>query len=267
MISVKNLSKSYDGVPVLERINLDVEAGTFCTLVGASGCGKSTFLKILLGQETPTSGQITIDGLALPPEPSAERGIVFQKYSVFPHLTAIQNLMLAADFDNAALVARAFGQARRNAREKANHLLRRVGLAGARDKYPAQLSGGMQQRLAIAQALMKDPEILLLDEPLGALDPGVRQDMHNLLLELWKEHEMTVFMVTHDIPEAFKLGTRLIAFDKVRSDPEFPDAYGATITYDIPIDDETWAQYGGSAIGAKIVQLASEQKKKDKLAC
>ncbi|HKJ62935.1 MAG TPA: ABC transporter ATP-binding protein [Hyphomicrobiales bacterium] len=237
MISIRNIFKDYLGVSVIERVNLEVERGTFCTIVGASGCGKSTFLRIVLGQERASRGDILIDDKALPEEPTPDRGIVFQRYSVFPHLTVLQNLVLAADFDGSALFARTFGAERRAAREKADGLLERIGLAHARDRYPSQLSGGMQQRLAIAQSLMKNPQILLLDEPFGALDPGVRLDMHDLLIDLWKQHNMTIFMVTHDIAEAFKLGTRLIVFDKVRHDPDFPNAYGATITYDLKLKD------------------------------
>ncbi|MBX2806122.1 MAG: ABC transporter ATP-binding protein [Hyphomicrobiales bacterium] len=237
MIAVRKLSKSYADIPILERVNLDVERGTFCTIVGASGCGKSTFLRILLGQEQASRGQILIDDTPLPAEPTPERGIVFQRYSVFPHLTVRQNLLLAADFDGSAFLGRVFGKERKAACEKADGLLERIGLAHARDRYPSQLSGGMQQRLAIAQSLMKSPQILLLDEPFGALDPGVRSDMHELLADLWKQHDMTIFMVTHDIAEAFKLGTRLIVFDKVRHDPDFPNAYGATITYDLKLKD------------------------------
>ncbi|MCP1367945.1 ATP-binding cassette domain-containing protein, partial [Halomonas sp. BBD48] len=97
--------------------------------------------------------------------------------------------------------------------------------------------GGMQQRLAIAQALMMKPRILLLDEPFGALDPGIRQDMHDLITRLWKEQQLTIFMITHDVKEAFTLGTRLWVFDKVRHDPQAPQAYGATVTYDLPVGD------------------------------
>jgi NitT/TauT family transport system ATP-binding protein len=239
MISVRGLSKSYAQVPVLERVSLEVAGGTFCTIVGASGCGKSTFLRLLLGQEQPTSGTISIDGKPLPPEPTPERGIVFQRYSVFPHLSVRDNLVLANDFEGAPVLARRFGARRRAAIEAADEMLEKIGLAQAADRYPAQLSGGMQQRLAIAQALMKSPPVLLLDEPFGALDPGIRTDMQDLLIAQWQERRLTVFMVTHDISEAFKLGTRLIVFDKVRHDPQFPNAFGATITYDLPIQDKT----------------------------
>jgi NitT/TauT family transport system ATP-binding protein len=114
--------------------------------------------------------------------------------------------------------------------------LTQVGLQHALDKYPHELSGGMQQRLAIAQALMMKPRILLLDEPFGALDPGIRQDMHELVGKLWREQKLTIFMITHDIEEAFALGTRVWVFDKWRDDPQAPQAYGATITYDLDVE-------------------------------
>jgi NitT/TauT family transport system ATP-binding protein len=233
------VSKSYGDVQVLERVSIDIAAGSFCTVVGASGCGKSTFLRLILGQEQPTSGDLLLDGAPLPPEPTAERGIVFQRYSVFPHLTVLQNLMLPAGFARAPVTATLRGRAERDARHRADGLLERTGLTAARDRYPAQLSGGMQQRLALAQALVTEPRVLLLDEPFGALDPGVRVDMHDLVLDFWQSFGMTVIMVTHDLSEAFKLGTRLLVFDKLRRDPQFPERYGATVTYDLPIDRTT----------------------------
>ena len=236
MISVRNLFMAYGSVQVLERVNLEVSAGTFCTIVGASGCGKSTFLKLLLGQERPSRGTVLLDGKPLPPEPTVERGIVFQRYSVFAHLTVRDNLLLPAGFRHAPVSGRPFGSVRRRALEAADAMLARVGLSDSARQYPAQLSGGMQQRLAIAQALLAAPRILLLDEPFGALDPGTRMEMHGLILDLWRRDNMTIFMVTHDLSEAFKLGTRLIAFDKVRRDPHDPTAFGATITYDLPLD-------------------------------
>ena len=235
-VSVRNVAKIYDGTVVLERLDLDIAAGALCTIVGASGCGKSTFLRMLLSQEVPSRGEILIDGEKLPPEPTPDRGIVFQRYSVFPHLTVEENLMLSAEFDAAPLTGRLFGSKRAEARDAVTGTLERIGLAQARTRYPTQLSGGMQQRLAIAQALLKKPKILLLDEPFGALDPGIRADMQELLIELWKELSMTIFMVTHDIHEAFKLGTRVLVFDKIRHDPDAPERWGATITYDLPLD-------------------------------
>jgi NitT/TauT family transport system ATP-binding protein len=225
--------KAYGDVSVLENIDLEVESGSFVTLVGASGCGKTTFLRLLLGQEVPSRGRITVDGAPLLGEPGPDRGIVFQRYSVYPHLSVIENVALGLEFRESRWLGRLFGGARRRALERADGLLQEVGLARVRDAMPAALSGGMQQRLAIAQALILEPRMLLLDEPFGALDPGIRNDMHELVLTLWRETGTTVFMVTHDLREAFKLGTRVVTFDKVRLDPHEPDAYGATITYDL----------------------------------
>lgn len=236
LISVRNLSVTYGDLVVLERINLEVAAQEFCTIVGASGCGKSTFLRLLLSEERPSRGEIHIAGAPIADEPQVDRGVVFQRYSVFPHLTVMENLILPTELAGSRLCGRFFGARRRLAMAEAEHLLERVGLSHARNAYPKTLSGGMQQRLAIAQALVPKPKVLLLDEPFGALDPGTRQRMHEIILSLWEEEKMTVFMVTHDLQEGFKLGTRLLVFDKLRWDPQAPEAYGATITYDLPID-------------------------------
>lgn len=233
-VEVDGVWKSYADAPVLERINLVVDAGAFCTLVGPSGCGKTTFLKMLLSEVRPSRGTIRVDGKPLPSDPGPDRGVVFQRYSVFPHLTVLQNVLLGLEFAGSPMSARLFGRARRRALDTAETWIDAVGLAAARDRYPAALSGGMQQRLAIAQALILRPRLLLLDEPFGALDPGIRADMQELLRTLWRQERMTVFMVTHDIKEAFGLGTRVLAFDKVRRDPQAPEAYGATIVYDLP---------------------------------
>ena len=234
-IELKNVWKEYGEQVVLERINLRVEPGEFCTIVGASGCGKTTFLRLLLGEETPTRGRILLDGEPLPAEPGPDRGIVFQRYSVFPHLTVLNNVLLGLEFRAAPVSGRLFGRARRAARGQAREMLEAVGLGQSLEKHPAELSGGMQQRLALAQSLVMHPRILLLDEPFGALDPGIRSDMHQLVLRLWKEHGLTVFMITHDLKEGFYLGTRLLVFDKLRHDPQVPHRYGAGITYDLPV--------------------------------
>lgn len=235
MIQAKNLWKQYGNNVVLERMNIHVKAGEFITMVGTSGCGKSTFLKMLLGMEEPSSGALLLDGKPIPNEPDQSRGIVFQQYSVFPHLTVLQNVILAREFERAPMLGKLFGGAKRQVIEQAKALLETVGLTPALNRYPHELSGGMKQRLAIAQALIREPRILLLDEPFGALDPGIRADMHQLVLKLWQEHKLTVFMVTHDLSEGFYLGTRLWVFDKLRRDNHAPTAYGANITYDLPI--------------------------------
>jgi NitT/TauT family transport system ATP-binding protein len=235
-ITTRNLWKEYGDQVVLERINLEVAAGEFCTIVGASGCGKTTFLRLLLGEEAPSRGQMLLDGQPLPAEPGPNRGIVFQRYSVFPHLTVLRNVMLGLELRAAPFTGRLFGSARREAQAQAHQMLDAVGLGQSLDKYPDALSGGMQQRLALAQSLVMHPEILLLDEPFGALDPGIRADMHQLVRKLWQENDLTVFMITHDLKEGFSLGTRLLVFDKVRHDPQAPQAYGAGITYDLPVE-------------------------------
>jgi NitT/TauT family transport system ATP-binding protein len=238
-VSVQGLWKNYDGTVVLENLNLEVGEREFVTIVGASGCGKTTFLRMLLGMEQPSRGRLLIDGNPAPREPGPDRGVVFQRYSLFPHLTVLGNLVLGIELRRSRLVGKLFGRRRREALARAQRLLEAVGLAGARDRYPSQLSGGMQQRLSIAQSMICEPGILLLDEPFGALDPGITADMHKLILELWSQTAMTVFMITHDIKEGFHLGTRLLVFDKVRHDPQAPDAYGARITYDIPLRRRT----------------------------
>ncbi|MBS3805313.1 MAG: ABC transporter ATP-binding protein [Oleiphilaceae bacterium] len=234
-IELKNLWKEYGPEVVLERLNARVESGEFVTIVGASGCGKTTFLKMLLGTESPTRGQLLLDDKPIPAEPDATRGIVFQRYSVLPHLTAEENVMLSGELTANRFWGRTFGAKRHELRAAARKMLEDVGLEAAFDKYPDELSGGMQQRLALAQTLIKKPRILLLDEPFGALDPGIRKDMHALVLKLWKEQGLTVFMITHDLDEGFYLGTRLWVFDKNRLDPQAPGAYGARITYDLPV--------------------------------
>jgi NitT/TauT family transport system ATP-binding protein len=236
-VIVRDLYQEYGPKTVLERVNIDVEDGQFCTIVGPSGCGKSTFLRLLLSQERASKGEILIDGQPIANEPGPDRGIVFQRYSVFPHLTVLDNVIFAAELKEAPFLGRVFGKARRALAEEAMAMLARVELTQAANLYPKALSGGMQQRLAIAQALIRKPRILLLDEPFGALDPGTRAAMHKLMLELWRQFHMTIFMVTHDIDEGFKLGTRLLVFDKVRHDPQAPDAYGATVTYDLTLHE------------------------------
>ncbi len=235
MIEARNVWKSYGENLVLENINVKVNEGEFITLVGASGCGKSTFLNMLLGIETPSKGSLLLDGEPIKDEPEQNRGIVFQHYSVFPHMNVLENVISAKAFKQKGLTGYLLGAKRKAAKKEAEQILEQVGLSASQKKHPHELSGGMRQRLAIAQALLGQPRILLLDEPFGALDPGIRSDMHQLVLNLWKSYKLTVFMVTHDIKEGFYLGTRLWVFDKVRHDKQSPESYGANITYDLPV--------------------------------
>ena len=227
-ISLVDLWKEYDGHAVLERVSLEIATGAFVALVGPSGCGKTTLLRMLLGEDRPSRGRILIDGAPLKPEPAPERGVVFQRYSVFPHLTALGNVLLGRDCA-APGTGRLCGATRRQAGAEARAMLAEVGLADAARRYPAQLSGGMQQRLALAQALIRRPKVLLLDEPFGALDPGIRADIHGLMGQLWRECGTTVVMVTHDLSEAFRLATRVVALERPS-----PSA-GSRVTHDIEV--------------------------------
>jgi NitT/TauT family transport system ATP-binding protein len=234
-LSFRNVWVEYGNQVVLERINIEIASGTFLSIVGPSGAGKSTLLRLILGQERPTQGKVLLDGEPFPAEPGPDRGIVFQRYSVFPHLTVLGNVLLGYEFAERPLTARLMGASRRDAIERSRALIEAVGLGPHSDKYPSALSGGMQQRLAIAQALAKRPRVLLLDEPFGALDPGTRAQMHALIKPLWHDLKMTIVMVTHDIKEAFRLATRLIALDRPRIDPQAPERFGAKITYDLDL--------------------------------
>lgn len=235
-LQIRNVWKTYEDNVILEKLNFTIEKGEFCTLIGPSGCGKSTFLRMLLGQESPSRGTILLEGEPLSNEPGSDRGVVFQKYTLFPHLRALENVMLGLEMEHSPFLGKVFGSTRRRIKEEAMEMIKAVGLEQSAHKYPSELSGGMQQRLSIAQALVKKPKILLLDEPFGALDPGSRSDMQELVHGLWQTYGLTAFMVTHDVKEAFELGTRLLVFDKVRNDPQAPNAYGATVVNDIKLD-------------------------------
>jgi NitT/TauT family transport system ATP-binding protein len=238
-LTFRNVWVEYGDQVVLERINIEIAAGTFLSVVGPSGAGKSTFLRLILGQERPSQGELLLDSNPFPAEPGPDRGIVFQRYSVFPHLTVLGNVLISHEFEKSPVRARLLGAARRGAIEQSRQMIEAVGLGPHCDKYPSALSGGMQQRLAIAQALARKPRVLLLDEPFGALDPGTRSQMHALIKPLWRDLKMTIVMVTHDIKEAFGLATRLIALERPRRDPQAPERYGARITYDLDLNRDS----------------------------
>ena len=199
---------------VLNDIDLKVRKGEFITIIGPSGCGKSTMLRLILGSEQPSEGSVLFNGKPIL-SPDRDRGIVFQKYSLFPHLTVLENLTFGLDMEDFTIPGRLFKPfhlraKRKEYREKASDFLDRVGLSGEGDKFPQQLSGGMRQRVAIAQSLIMEPQILLMDEPFGALDDSTRQDMQLFILEQCEKMNMTIFFVTHDLEEAVFLGTRII---------------------------------------------------------
>ena len=233
-LCLDRITKHYGKLCILNRIDLSVRQGEFCTVVGPSGCGKSTLLRLILGQERASSGTLSIAGNPIGP-PDTARGIVYQKYSLFPHLSVLENVMLGK-----RLRTSLWNRYRHKTqfREQAMYYLERVQLADHGHKYPHELSGGMQQRVAIAQALIMEPQVLLMDEPFGALDPGTREDMQIFLLELWEELGMTIFFVTHDLEEAVFLGTRLLVLSQFYSDDPSrePHAHiGAKIVADYAI--------------------------------
>jgi NitT/TauT family transport system ATP-binding protein len=233
LLHVEDVCKAYGPKLVLENIDLNVRQGELCTVVGPSGCGKSTLLRLILGQERPTSGKILIDGQPVG-MPSPERGVVYQKYSLFPHLSVLENVLLGKKL-SASFVERF--RLRTQFVEDAKFYLDKMRLWEHRHKYPHELSGGMQQRVALAQALIMKPEILLMDEPFGALDPGTREHMQVFLLELWEDFGMTVFFVTHDLEEAVFLGTRILVLSQFYSDDRGPSFgnRGARIVADYPL--------------------------------
>lgn len=233
LVEAKNIWKTYGDTIILENLNFSMKEGEFCTLVGPSGCGKTTFLRMLLGVEQPSKGKLLFEGKDYPKEPSDERGIVFQRYSTLNHLNVIDNVIIGLEFEKSKFFGKLFGKEKKEAYKKADEILKAVGLQDARNKFPHELSGGMKQRLSIAQSLVKKPKLLLLDEPFGALDPGISLDMHELLLDIQSKLNFSVVMVTHDISEAFKLGTRVLVFDKVKVDENYPNRYGSTIVNDI----------------------------------
>lgn len=208
-LRVAGVSKRFGPTPVLTDVSLQVAQGEFVCILGPSGCGKTTLLRIVAGLETADGGQVYIGGEDVTKVPTAGRGIgiVFQSYALFPNLTALQNVKFGMRKKNMGA-----GSAERRALE----LLDMVGLAESATKYPAQLSGGQQQRVALARALAPEPSILLLDEPLSALDAKVRQSLRKEIRRLQQQLGITAIMVTHDQEEAFTMSDRVVIIHKGR---------------------------------------------------
>ena len=211
-VQIRQVGKVFSGAPAgtpaaLQDINLSIKDNEFVTLVGASGCGKSTLLRILAGLEHHSSGEVLCSGRAIT-APGADRAMVFQHYSLYPWLTVMENIkfsrLLKVGRENLSSsdVEAASG--------RADALLNLIGLAKVAKAYPSQLSGGMQQRVAIARALMGRPQVLLMDEPFGALDAQTREVMHDLILHIHRIEKTTIVFVTHDVDEAIYLGQRVV---------------------------------------------------------
>ena len=210
VVTFKHVSKTFGHGPdaklALQDINFTIEdlpnVGELITIVGPSGCGKSTFLRIIAGLKPhfpQTSGEVLVQNKPVQ-EAGPDRGLVDQRYSLLPHLRVI---------DNVAFGLKLRGVKRSERVARAQEWVKKVGLEGSEKKFPSELSGGMQQRVAIAATLILQPRILLMDEPFGALDPGIRLRMQELLIQLWNELQSTVFLVTHSVEEAVYLGDRV----------------------------------------------------------
>ena len=204
-VEIENLRMEFktlsgESVLALDGINLNVRVNEFLTIVGSSGCGKSTLLYLIGGFLKPSQGEVRIEGKVISgPNPSV--GIVFQRYSLFPWLSVLKNITFG-------LEEKKMGKKERI--DIAKHYLKLVQLEGFENKYPRELSGGMQQRVAIAQTLACDPEVILMDEPFGALDAQTRKLMQSELLKIWGGEKKTIIFVTHDVEEAIFLGTRVV---------------------------------------------------------
>lgn len=213
VVEFKNVTKCFNGKPVLDDISFLVEdipnQGELVTVVGQSGCGKSTLCKLIAGLQPhhpATKGEVLAFGEKVE-GPSSDRGVVDQKYSLLPHLTVLGNITFGLKLK---------GVPRKERKASAIEWIQKVELDGTADKYPFELSGGMQQRVAIAASLILQPRVILMDEPFGALDPKIRIQMQTLLINLWNEQKSTVFFVTHSAEEAVYLGDRVL---RMRANP------------------------------------------------
>ncbi len=255
ILKIENLSHWFSSNRVLHNVNLDVVRGQIIALVGPSGCGKSTLLRAIVGTHPPCAGKVMMCGgdgsVRVIDTPDRERGIVYQRYSLFPHLTAQENVAYGLMIDQTSIPNRLFGRKkwgplRAQHMEEAAAMLERMQLGSALKKYPPELSGGMCQRVAIAQALIMRPSILLLDEPFGALDEATREELQRVLLTLYQENLVarkndeppphTVLIVTHEINEAIYVSDRVIGLSQYWDWKEVGEktAPGATIVYDRP---------------------------------
>ncbi len=199
----KHYSSAQEPVRALEDVSFAVDPGEFVCIVGPSGCGKTTLFRIIAGLESATAGTVSLDGEPVD-GPGPELGVVFQEYLLFPWRTVAGNVGFGLEKQDLTATARD---------ERVRRLLSLVGLEGFGDSYPKELSGGMKQRVAIARALAVDPELLLMDEPFGAVDAQTREMLQDELLEVWRETGKTILFVTHDVEEAITLADRIVVMD------------------------------------------------------
>lgn len=204
LLSISNLNKRFEStgghVQALYNVDLDVQEGEFITVIGPSGCGKSTLLRIVAGLDSGYTGSVTLEGTEIG-GPGIDKGFIFQEHRLFPWLTVEKNIASDLPLKNKEI------------RRKVDELIDLVKLNGFEKSYPRELSGGMAQRVAIARALLRNPKILLLDEPFGALDAFTRAHMQTVLLDIWRANKTTMIFVTHDIDEAVFLGNRVVILE------------------------------------------------------
>jgi NitT/TauT family transport system ATP-binding protein len=238
VLELFNVFQQYDGRIILNDISLRIRKGEFVSIVGPTGCGKSTMLRMVLGSETPSQGIAAMEENLIK-RPDRRRGIVFQKYSLFDFMNVRDNVMFGLELEHFNLMDNwlrkifpfLYRKKVKKFREEADHFLEKVGLLEHAYNYPHQLSGGQRQRVAIAQAMIMKPQILLMDEPLGALDVGTREAMQIFIQELWGQTEQTILFITHDLEEAIFMGTRLIVLSQYYKDGK----NGSKIVEDIKI--------------------------------
>ena len=208
VLKLDNVPKSFAKVekdeitPALSSISLEMKSGEFISLVGTSGCGKSTILRLIAGLITPTVGTLSVNDKEIT-GPAPDRGMVFQRPTLFPWLTVEKNIGFSLKMQNKL----------KGNEQRVDHMLDLIGLKNFKDDYPGQLSGGMAQRVALVRTLINEPPILLLDEPLGALDAFTRMNMQDEILSAWKGRNQLAVMVTHDVDEAIYMGTRVIVME------------------------------------------------------
>ncbi len=240
-LHIQDVMHGYNKQIILDNLDLSIEKGELVTLLGPSGSGKSTLFRLIVGQEfVSKTGEVLIDSKDAD-FPNKHRGIVYQKYSLLPHKTVLENVILSKVWSTPlwkiALHRNWWKQEKGRYIDEAMELLERVRLIEAAHKKPHELSGGMQQRVAIVQALMAKHDILLMDEPFGALDQNIRRDTQLYLLELWEEFGMTILFVTHDIHEAGFLGSRLVVLSQYYTDDRGDDfKRGSKIVHDVSFE-------------------------------
>ena len=245
LIDVQNLTVAYGAPPrpVLRELDLTVVEGEFVCVLGQTGCGKSTLLRLILGAEQPKTGRILIDGVEHP-RPDRARGYVPQKYSLFPDRTVLDNITFGLEVNEFNLFTRwtpRFFARRRQFRAEGLDYLRRLGLRESDAcKYPDELSGGMQQRVAIAQALINRPRILLMDEAFSALDPATRRETQSLMRQLWRDNGFTALFVTHNTREALLLGSRVIVLAKDHADSPSRIVFDESVPQNWRDHEDSW---------------------------